>query len=212
MKNKTFTNLVPLLGLIGLGLAVLLSACGDTAPGITPPDKPCIIVESNPGGVNGLGKPNPITISLDKNSPEYCQHVKDDFKAAMAWYRDSLANDTYGPNMDKEFANYYAPPLLGQARASLFYNKQANRVLAGQFTATSLTISDQTWTKDGTKSILTVSPGTYTYASFPAGQPKQGEVYESSRFESWQMTMIYDAKAGHWKISQAETVFSAVGG
>lgn len=212
MKNIPRTKLISYFGLIGFGLTILLSACGDSnANALTPPDKPCVIVEFNPGN-NALGKPSPTTLVADRSSPEYCQKVKDDFKAAMAWYRSQVANNTYAPTMEQEYANYYTGPLLSQARSSLYYNRQAKRVVLGQFNAQSLSISDQTWTRDGLSSTLTVNPGDYALSSFPEGKPDQAEVTQSTKFESWQVTLVYDAKAGHWKISDASSVFTSPGG
>src|SRR4051794_32786091 len=129
MKNilKLFSKpkLIPFSWLKALGCIILLTACGDSnTNGITPPDKLCVIREYNPG-VNALGKPSPTTFVLDNSSPDYCQNVKADFKAAMTWYRAQVANNTYPPTMEAEYANYYTGQLLSDARSGLFYNKQA---------------------------------------------------------------------------------------
>jgi hypothetical protein len=213
LKKIAGTKPFSYFGLIGFGLAILLSACGDSnALGLVRPDKPCVIVEYKPQATNGLGKPAPITLVLDRSSPEYCQNVKNDYKAAMVWYSSQVTNNSYAPTMDQELANYYTGEILGEARASLYYNKQAKRVVLGQFNPQALSFSDQTWTRDGLSSTLTVNPGDYSLSSFPEGKPNQAVVTERTKFESWVVTLIFDAKAGHWKISAAETVFTALGG
>lgn len=199
--------------LILLGLAGLLSACGDTSqPALTRPDKPCVIVEFKPQGPNGLGKESPTSLVLDKSSPDYCQNVRADYKTAMVWYQSQVANNTYAPTMNAELANYYTGPLLNEARAGLFYNKQAGRVVLGRFNPQSQSISDQKWAKDGYSSTLIVSPGSYSLVSFREGAVGQAKETESGQFESWEVTLVYDAGAGHWKISAAKTVYSSGGG
>ncbi len=211
MKKIIRAKPISYFGLIGFGLAILLSACGDSTTFI-PPDKPCVIVEFKPQGTNGLGKESPTTLVLDRSSPQYCLNVKDDYKAAMLWYRSQVVNNSYAPTMDQEFSNYYTGQLLGQARAGLYYNKQAKRVVLGQFNAQSISISNQTWSRDGLSSTLTVKPGNYLLTSFPEGAPNQAEITESSQFESWEVTLIYDARRGHWKIGAAQTIFTSPGG
>jgi hypothetical protein len=205
-------ELISFSWLIALGCIILLTGCGDSNKnGITPPDKPCVISEYNPG-VNALGKPSPTTFVLDNSSPDYCQNVKADFKAAMTWYRTQVANNSYPPTMEAEYANYYTGQILSDARTGLFYNKQAKRVVIGRFNAETLAITDQTWTKDGTTSTLTVKPDAYSLASFPEGAPEKATVTESGQFENWEVALVYDAGSGHWKIKSAQTIFVFPGG
>jgi hypothetical protein len=198
-----------------VGLAALLAACGGTpgqSPALTPPDKPCVIVEFKPQGTNGLGKESPTTLVLDRSSPDYCQNVRADYKAAMVWYQSQVANNTYAPAMNAELANYYTGQLLNDARAGLFYNKEAGRVVLGRFNPQNQSISDQKWAKDGYSTTLVVSPGNYSLVSFKADAASQAQETKSGPFESWEVTMVYDAGAGHWKISAAKTVYSTTGG
>jgi hypothetical protein len=213
---KISANFKPLLAvwLPVLGLVALLAACSDTTsqPALTPPDKPCVIVEFKPQGTNGLGKESPTTLVLDRSSPDYCQNVRADYKAAMVWYQSQVANNSYAPTMNAELANYYTGQLLDDARAGLFYNKQAGRVVLGRFNPQNQSISDQKWAKDGYSTTLIVSPGSYSLVSFKADAASQAAETKSGQFESWEVTMVYDAGAGHWKISAAKTVYSSTGG
>lgn len=216
-KMKKILKIFPKLHLLAfswpftLGCVLLLAACGDTAPGVTPPDKPCVIVEFNPGP-NALGKPSPTTLALDNSSPAYCQNVKADFKAAMTWYQQQVANNSYPPTMEAEYANYYTGQILSDARSGLFYNKQAKRVVIGRFNAEALSVTDQAWTKDGLTSTLTVKPDAYSLAVFPEGSPDKATVTESGQFENWQVALVYDAGSGHWKINSAQTIYVLPGG
>ncbi len=217
MKTVTIVRLKPLLavGLLAAGLTALLSACGDSGAQQTtliPPDKPCVIVEFKPQGTNGLGKESPTTLVLDRSSPDYCQNVRADYKAAMVWYQSQVANNAYAPAMNAELANYYTGPLLNDARAGLFYNKQAGRVILGKFNPQNQSISDQKWSKDGYSTTLIVSPGSYSLVSFQQDAPSQAKETESGQFESWEVTLVYDAGAGRWKISGAKTVYATTGG
>ena len=198
--------------LTALGAVLLLAACGDTtSTGVKPPDKPCVIVEFNPGP-NGLGKPSPTTYVLDKSSPEYCQNVKTDFKAAMAWYQAQVANNNYPATMEAEYANYYTGQILNDARTGLIYNRQAKRVVIGRFNAQNLAITDQTWTKDGVTSTLTVKPDAYSLVAFPEGAPDKATATDSGQFENCEVALVYDAGSGHWKIKSAQTIYVFPGG
>ncbi|MDB5080720.1 MAG: hypothetical protein JWP00_2644 [Chloroflexi bacterium] len=211
MKAKVRTKPLLCCWLIALGLAVLLSACGETTRTARPAN-PCVITEFKPAGTNGLGKENPTTLVLDKSSPEYCQNVRDDYKAAMAWYQTQVANDTYAPTMSVELANYYTGELLGEARSGLFYNKQAGRVVLGRFNPQALTIQDQKWAKDGFTSTLIVKPGSYSLVSISKNAPNQAQETEGGQFESWEVTLVYDDAAKRWKISSAKTIYTSAGG
>jgi hypothetical protein len=197
-------------GLVGALLAVSLGlfvACGDTgnsAAGVTPPDKPCVIVEQKkPGDENQTL----LLLDLD-SSPSYCKKVTDDYKATMKWYQSQVKDNNYAPNMSAELENYYTGELLQETRASLFYNMQAGRVVLGRWQTGSDQISGPNWAKDGLTATLLVKPAGYEQVSFPVGQPDKATIQKGGAYESWLVSLVYDAKAERWKISQAQTIFT----
>ena len=48
----------------------------------------------------------------------------------------------------------------------------------------------------------------YEMRTFPEGQPDKATVKSSGPFESWSLTLVYDARAGRWKIKEAENKYN----
>ncbi len=217
-KNLRFWTKGPILTLLLWGCPFFLSACGETPPGfpggreISPPELPCTVLElplTEAQTSRGITAP---ILSLDlTNSPAYCNNVQDDFKAAMAWYQEKTGGGKYGRGIKEELKNFYTGDLVARTLAGIEYGERENQVILGNFKITDEKITATRWAKDGLKATLVITPGEYSLVVKDGGAGKGTRTYPGDPNEVWLVSLLFDAKAGRWKISESCATFIPVG-